>query len=45
MITTQNTYLAAQSAAIDIRTRRMTAAVRLIQTLGGGWEGLQTAER
>jgi len=44
VITAQNVYLSAQSTAIDIRTRRMTASVRLIQALGGGWEGLtQTA--
>jgi NodT family efflux transporter outer membrane factor (OMF) lipoprotein len=45
VITAQNVYLSAQSTAIDIRTRRMTASVRLVQALGGGWEGLQTAER
>jgi len=46
VITAQNAYLVAQSTAIDIRTRRMTSAVRLIQALGGGWEGLsQTAAR
>jgi NodT family efflux transporter outer membrane factor (OMF) lipoprotein len=44
VITAQNVYLGAQNTAIDIRTRRMTASVRLIQALGGGWEGLaQTA--
>jgi len=41
VINAQNVYLAAQSTAIDIRTRRMTASVRLIQALGGGWEGLE----
>ena len=46
VITAQNVYLGAQSTAIDIRTRRMTASVRLIQALGGGWDGLpQTASR
>jgi NodT family efflux transporter outer membrane factor (OMF) lipoprotein len=46
VITAQNAYLIAQSTSIDIRTRRMTASVRLIQALGGGWEGLsQTAVR
>ena len=45
VINAQNVYLSAQSTAIDIRTRRMTASVRLIQALGGGWEGLQTAQR
>lgn len=44
VITAQNVYLGAQSTSIDIRTRRMTASVRLIQALGGGWDGLpQTA--
>ncbi|HMA51207.1 MAG TPA: efflux transporter outer membrane subunit [Magnetospirillaceae bacterium] len=44
VITAQNVYLSAQSTSIDIRTRRMTASVRLIQALGGGWDGLpQTA--
>ena len=43
VITAQNVYLSAQSTAIDVRTRRMTASVRLIQALGGGWEGFQTA--
>jgi len=44
VITAQNVYLSTQSTAIDIRTRRMTASVRLIQALGGGWEGFaQTA--
>ena len=46
VITAQNAYLQAESTAIDIRTRRMTSAVRLIQALGGGWEGFaQTAAR
>jgi NodT family efflux transporter outer membrane factor (OMF) lipoprotein len=45
VITAQNVYLGAQSTAINIRTRRMTASVRLVQALGGGWEGLaQTAQ-
>lgn len=46
VITAQNAYLQAQSTAINIRTRRMTAAVRLIQAVGGGWEGFaRTAGR
>jgi NodT family efflux transporter outer membrane factor (OMF) lipoprotein len=46
VITAQNAYLTAQSTSITIRTRRMTAAVRLVQALGGGWEGLsRTAAR
>ena len=46
VITAQNAYLQAQSTAINIRTRRMTAAVRLIQAVGGGWEGFaRTAAR
>jgi NodT family efflux transporter outer membrane factor (OMF) lipoprotein len=41
VITAQNAALAAESGAIDVQSRRMVAAVTLIQALGGGWEGLQ----
>ena len=41
VITAQNAALAAESGAIDVQSRRMNAAVNLIQALGGGWEGLQ----
>jgi NodT family efflux transporter outer membrane factor (OMF) lipoprotein len=40
VITAQAAALTAERDAIDILTRRMTAAVQLIQALGGGWEGL-----
>jgi NodT family efflux transporter outer membrane factor (OMF) lipoprotein len=40
VITAQAAALTAQRTAIQISTRRMTAAVQLIQALGGGWEGL-----
>ena len=41
VITAQNAAVAAESGAIDVQSRRMVAAVNLIQALGGGWEGLQ----
>jgi outer membrane protein TolC len=34
---TQNTALTAQLAAVDIQTRRVTAAVLLVKALGGYW--------
>jgi len=37
VITAQNALFANQRTAIDIRTRRMTASVRLVKALGGGW--------
>ena len=40
VITAQNSALAAESGVIDVQTRRMVAAVNLVQALGGGWEGL-----
>ncbi len=40
VIIAQAAALNAERDAIDILTRRMTAAVQLIQALGGGWEGL-----
>lgn len=40
VIIAQAAALNAESDAIGILTRRMTAAVQLIQALGGGWEGL-----
>jgi NodT family efflux transporter outer membrane factor (OMF) lipoprotein len=43
VITAQNAALAAESGAIDVRSRRMVAAVQLVQALGGGWEGLRQA--
>ena len=41
VITAQNAALAAESGSIDVQSRRMVAAITLIQALGGGWEGLQ----
>jgi NodT family efflux transporter outer membrane factor (OMF) lipoprotein len=38
VITAEATTLTNESAAVDILTRRMTAAVALVQALGGGWD-------
>jgi NodT family efflux transporter outer membrane factor (OMF) lipoprotein len=38
VITAQATALTNERTAVDIQTRRMTAAVNLIQALGGGWQ-------
>jgi NodT family efflux transporter outer membrane factor (OMF) lipoprotein len=40
VIVAQAAALTAERTAIGILTRRMTAAVQLIQALGGGWGGL-----
>ncbi len=37
VITAQATALADERTAVDIQTRRMTAAVNLVKALGGGW--------
>ncbi len=37
VITAQTAVLGNQLAAVDVATRRMTASVRLIEALGGGW--------
>jgi outer membrane protein TolC len=37
VITTQTTALTNETTAVQIRGRRMAAAVLLIQALGGGW--------
>ena len=41
VITTQTIALQDQRSAIDVQTRRMTAAVLLIEALGGGWDASQ----
>ena len=38
VIVAQSAALAAQRTAVDIATRRMTAAVLLIRALGGSWQ-------
>jgi len=38
VITVQTIALQDKRAAIDVRTRRMTASVLLIEALGGGWD-------
>jgi NodT family efflux transporter outer membrane factor (OMF) lipoprotein len=38
VITVQTIALADQRSAVDLKTRRMTASVLLIQALGGGWD-------
>ena len=38
VITAQATALTNERTAVDIQTRRMTAAVNLVQALGGGWQ-------
>ena len=37
VITAQTTALSSETTAVQVRGRRMTAAVLLIQALGGGW--------
>jgi NodT family efflux transporter outer membrane factor (OMF) lipoprotein len=37
VITAENAALGNERAAVDILTRRMTAAVNLVKALGGGW--------
>jgi outer membrane protein TolC len=46
VITTQTIALQDERSAIELQTRRMTAAVALIEALGGGWDAssLPTAE-
>jgi outer membrane protein TolC len=41
VITTQTIALSNQITAVQIRGRRMTAAVLLVQALGGGWSDTQ----
>jgi NodT family efflux transporter outer membrane factor (OMF) lipoprotein len=42
VITAQSTALAAERTAVDLATRRMTAAVLLIKALGGNWRASST---
>jgi outer membrane protein TolC len=39
VITAQNTLLSDQQAVVTLRVTEMTAAVQLVQSLGGGWDG------
>jgi NodT family efflux transporter outer membrane factor (OMF) lipoprotein len=39
VIIVQAMALADEKSAVDLKTRRMTASVLLIQALGGGWDG------
>jgi NodT family efflux transporter outer membrane factor (OMF) lipoprotein len=41
VITAQTTLLANRQALTDLRTQQMTAAVQLIEALGGGWDASQ----
>jgi outer membrane protein TolC len=41
VITTQTIALQDERSAIDVQTRRMTAAIALIEALGGGWDASQ----
>jgi NodT family efflux transporter outer membrane factor (OMF) lipoprotein len=44
VITAQNTLLGDQLTEVSLRVSEMTAAVQLIQALGGGWDGTQLPE-
>ncbi len=41
VITVQSIALQDERSAVDLKTRRMTASVLLIQALGGGWDASQ----
>lgn len=41
LLTAQNTLLADQQTVMNLRTQSMTAAVRLVVALGGGWDSSQ----
>jgi outer membrane protein TolC len=41
VITAQTTLLSDQQTVVTLRMSEMTAAVQLIQALGGGWDATQ----
>ena len=43
VITAQATALSDEVSAVNIRTRRMTTSVLLVEALGGGWDTTQLA--
>jgi NodT family efflux transporter outer membrane factor (OMF) lipoprotein len=45
VIVTNGALLSAERAALDLHSRRLSAAVILIRALGGGWQGDITAEK
>jgi len=45
VITAQATALSDEISAVDIRTRRMTTSVLLVEALGGGWDASRLATK
>ncbi len=45
VITTQSILLSDQVTEVNIRTRRMTTSVLLVEALGGGWNSSKLASR
>jgi NodT family efflux transporter outer membrane factor (OMF) lipoprotein len=45
VITAQATALSDEITAVNIRTRRMTTSVLLVEALGGGWDNAQLATK
>ena len=45
VITAQATALSDQITAVNIRTRRMTTSVLLVEALGGGWDSAKLADK